>query len=596
MKRFIYISFSVFIFSCGNTSEKNKETSNTVPTVQESSEQDDEIDLFADLEEDGWEMDEETRDGLENLEKFLEGVENFSIESNYEMLLNKHQLNRGDLNRSIEAITQERLGRGDGTNAQEEAAAYAVQLQGKMKEAGLGMTLEEAESLVAAYNASADQKLTSKYKGTETEKEIHSILQKQLGNRPSGFIEENLNTYQTNNNKERLSTLRKLAASTSEMETRNILLAYYEISDKELLLLEKFPKVLEKLPSEKIAIKSRDYQLPKAIEDHLKKGLATPKFRELIVESLAQKKELATTFISEANKARKKFYTNNPSWFQNEEGVDNTYIDERGNFVFLPLGDLAFADAVVKEQLGTSGAHAEGAIGIPDMSTKRFKEVDPKICNLGLKGQLTVAFTNNALSNVNGPDLYIFEMGAIEPTHLEISKNGNDWIAVGKIEGGTAAVDIEPFVKEGDSFNYVRLTDLETPSGIPGADIDAVAAIGGAMLLSLDSSVLFDSGSYELKELAHEALEKLANQIKTFPKGTISVNGHTDSDGSATSNSVLSKNRAKAVANALEQHLSKDYKFTIEGYGASHPLVPNTTKENKQKNRRVEILITPTNQ
>jgi outer membrane protein OmpA-like peptidoglycan-associated protein len=275
--------------------------------------------------------------------------------------------------------------------------------------------------------------------------------------------------------------------------------------------------------------------------------------------------------------------------------VDNTYIDERQNFVFLPLGDLSFADAIVSENLGASGSHSEGILGPPDMSTKRFQEVNPKICNLGLKGQITLAFTNNSLSNVKGPDLYVFEMGAIEPTNLEISKNGMDWISVGKIEGGTAMVDIAPYVKTGDTFNYVRLTDLETESGIPGADIDAVAAIGGAMLLSMDSAVLFDSGSYTLKETATKELQKLADKIKAFPKGIITVNGHTDTDGDPSSNLKLSKNRATQVAQELKKLLSKTYIFAIKGYGETNPIVPNTTKENKQKNRRVEILIVPTN-
>ena len=279
--------------------------------------------------------------------------------------------------------------------------------------------------------------------------------------------------YEVKTNKKRLQTLRKLAVSTSETETRNILKEHYEITLEELDLLEKFPKLLENLPSEKVAIASGAYVVPQAVSNHLNSGKASPKFKTIIAETLQKKKKLSKQFLTEAATARRQFYKDNPSWYKSEDGVDNTYIDERQNFVFLPLGDLSFADAIVAENLGASGSNSEGIIGPPDMSTKRFREVDPKICNLGLKGQITLAFTNNSLSNVKGPDLYVFEMGAIEPTNLEISKNGLDWISVGKIEGGTAMVDIEPFVKTGETFNYVRLTDLETESGIPGADIDA---------------------------------------------------------------------------------------------------------------------------
>lgn len=600
IRHFLLISVSLIlgllIFACGNTSEEKKE--DPLPVSENTSNVDDEdedTDLFAEIEEGGWDMDDETREGLENFEKFLEGIENFSTEMQYEMLLNKKQLSRAEFNTSIETITKERLARSEPTNAREEAEAYAVDIQKKMQQAGIGMTLEEAEELVNAYNASQDQKLTSKYKGAETELEINAVLQKNIGKRSAGFIEENLNTYEVKTNVKRLKTIRRLAASTSKTETREILQEHYDITFEELALLEKFPKLLENLPSEKAAIASGAYRVPEEVSRHLKSDKASPKFKALIAETLQKKKELSNKFLAEAAKARKQFLKDNPTWYKSENGIDNTYIDERNNFVFLPLGDLSFADAIVSENLGTGGANSKGIIGPPDMSTKRFNEVDPKICNLGLGGQITLAFTNNSLSNVKGPDLYVFEMGAIEPTNLEISKNGLDWISVGKIEGGTAMVDIEPFVKTGETFNYVRLTDLETPSGIPGADIDAVAAIGGAMLLSMDSAVLFDSGSYALKESASNELQKLADQIKAFPKGTITVNGHTDNDGNPKTNLKLSKNRATQVTQALKKLLKKEYSFNIKGYGESNPIVPNTTQENKQKNRRVEILIVPKN-
>ena len=149
-------------------------------------------------------------------------------------------------------------------------------------------------------------------------------------------------------------------------------------------------------------------------------------------------------------------------------------------------------------------------------------------------------------------------------------------------------------MKTGETFNFIRLTDLDTRSGIPGADIDAVGAIGGAMLLSLDSAVLFDSGSASLRENASEAIKELSNQIKGFSKGSIMVQGHTDSDGNSKSNMTLSKARAQSVAKELKKYVSSSFIINAEGIGESQTLAPNDTDENKQKNRRVEILITPT--
>ena len=62
--------------------------------------------------------------------------------------------------------------------------------------------------------------------------------------------------------------------------------------------------------------------------------------------------------------------------------------------------------------------------------------------------------------------------------------------------------------------------------------------------------------------------------------------------GSATSNQLLSENRANAVANALKaMGISMDIQFDIKGFGRTQPLVPNGSEENRAINRRVEFYI-----
>ena len=213
---------------------------------------------------------------------------------------------------------------------------------------------------------------------------------------------------------------------------------------------------------------------------------------------------------------------------------------------------------------------------------------------MGIKGVLTLFFEDNVITNVNGPDIYVFEVGQIEPTHIEISKNGADWIDVGKIEGGTGSLDIHDSVKAGDTFNYIRLTDLDTYSGMPGADIDAVAAIGGALRMNLDSAVLFETGKYKLKDEGIKAIQELAVKMKDIKKGTITVEGHTDDVGSEATNKSLSLARAKSVSAELKKSITNTvFKWKEMGFGESKPLVENNSEENRAKNRRVEILILP---
>lgn len=299
-------------------------------------------------------------------------------------------------------------------------------------------------------------------------------------------------------------------------------------------------------------------------------------------------------FDRKAIAAKKKFKQLNPDLYFGEE-AGQTYVGHMKKAVYLPLGKLSFADKVVQAkhpQLLTQ--QKNNVLGEPDVIKGFLAEDISGIHSLGLGGSLTIRFVDNALTNVNGPDLYIFEIGQIEPTNLEISKDNKTWIKVGKIDGGVSEVDISPFVKQGELFYYVRLTDLKMDSALPGADVDAIAAIGAAMRLNLDSKVLFKTGKSALKPEGITALKVLAESIAVLKKGTIIVEGHTDDVGSAENNQKLSLARAKSVSKELKKLLpSSNFKWKEKGFGESKPLVANDSDENRTKNRRVEVLVIP---
>ncbi|MFX0558564.1 OmpA family protein [Maribacter sp. CXY002] len=304
-----------------------------------------------------------------------------------------------------------------------------------------------------------------------------------------------------------------------------------------------------------------------------------------IMKRLATKKQ-------EVTKAQLTFKKLNPDLYFGEE-AGFTYFGNRGKAVYLPLGKLSFADKVVTVDHPENKKTATFSLGEPDAYTTGMNSV-MNVHSMGLKGQLVVKFEDNALVDVNGPDLYIFELGQIEPTNLDISKDGKTWIAVGKISGGVAEVDIHDFVKRDELYYYVRLTDLETSSGIPGADVDAIAAIGSAVRLNLDSQVLFDTGKSVLKSAGKEALKELVKSLKILERGNVIVEGHTDDVGSTTSNKQLSLARAKSVSSELKKLLpSQKFKWKEQGYGEEKPLFDNDSDENRAKNRRVEVLVLP---
>lgn len=272
--------------------------------------------------------------------------------------------------------------------------------------------------------------------------------------------------------------------------------------------------------------------------------------------------------------------------------------------IFIPLGKMAFADTVIAFNPGNPKAQkpfrdAQNSLGEPDFTTYRTN--DPKYVSIGCGGSLTVKFIDNGFIDIEGPDLYFFEIGpSVEPFRLEISEDGEKWMNLGHVSGGTSSVDIGRFVNQKGPrriYYYVRITDLKHFCGgpTPGSDIDAIGAIGAVIKLSLEAKLLFDTDKFFLRDRSKESLEKLERQMSEIPKAKFIIKGYTDSDGTDGYNMVLGKNRAKTVRNYLKKHLKKhgDYSYKIKSYGKTNPVSENSTEDGKQKNRRVEIIVIP---
>lgn len=266
------------------------------------------------------------------------------------------------------------------------------------------------------------------------------------------------------------------------------------------------------------------------------------------------------------------------------------YSDGRNSKVLFPLGDISFADEVVSFNYGNPHSEEsyrtkEGILNIPDYDV----QIATTTTTLGCGGEIILKFTDNVLIDVKGPDLYVFETGpAIEATRVYISKNGIDWIDVGILKGGKSDIDISEKVSKSDVFRYVKLVDLKEDCGgiYPGADIDAVGAIGSIISYSLNSSVLFDTRKFDLKNTGE--LNELAEKLKSVNEA-FTIEGHTDNVGSDESNQVLSENRAKSVKSFLVSKGIDENQITAVGFGEKNPIASNDTEDGKQLNRRVEI-------
>ncbi len=107
----------------------------------------------------------------------------------------------------------------------------------------------------------------------------------------------------------------------------------------------------------------------------------------------------------------------------------------------------------------------------------------------------------------------------------------------------------------------------------------------------LSEALLFDVGDWHLKPRAAEVLSKVARLANLHRDGSIRIEGHTDSTGTAAFNDVLSELRAHVVALRLAQLGVAAQRLHAKGFGSRRPLLPNDTPAHRAANRRVEIIL-----
>jgi OOP family OmpA-OmpF porin len=119
----------------------------------------------------------------------------------------------------------------------------------------------------------------------------------------------------------------------------------------------------------------------------------------------------------------------------------------------------------------------------------------------------------------------------------------------------------------------------------------ALDAIGTAVL----DDLVFAIGAANLAEGDYPSLAAVASWLEANPDGTIALVGHTDASGSLAANIALSERRAEAVAQVLiDQYGADRDRVSAEGVGFLSPRATNQTEEGREKNRRVEVVVTST--
>ena len=123
------------------------------------------------------------------------------------------------------------------------------------------------------------------------------------------------------------------------------------------------------------------------------------------------------------------------------------------------------------------------------------------------------------------------------------------------------------------------------------AKLAAVKEEARGLVITLSGSVLFVSDKSELLPSAQNRLNQVADALMANKERKLTVEGHTDSQGSPAHNQELSQQRADAVRSYL---ISRGYPSELiqaQGIGENRPVADNSSAEGRANNRRVEIIV-----
>jgi chemotaxis protein MotB len=124
------------------------------------------------------------------------------------------------------------------------------------------------------------------------------------------------------------------------------------------------------------------------------------------------------------------------------------------------------------------------------------------------------------------------------------------------------------------------------------ADQQQISRLQGAIKYTVNSDLLFASGSWEI-------IANLAQKLAPTQQNKIKVSGYTDNapigpalqQQGVTTNQELSQKRADAVMQFLISQGVKPDLVTAQGFGAANPVASNDTAQGRAQNRRVELSL-----
>lgn len=248
----------------------------------------------------------------------------------------------------------------------------------------------------------------------------------------------------------------------------------------------------------------------------------------------------------------------------------NTTADELGLFVSID-GELAYYSS---RQGGNWNIY----------SFELYKEARPQPVTI-IKGDLT----SEDGESVEDATIEIMYEGDEAPTKVKVKGNDGKYAAIVKTDsGGDVMVSVK---KKNGAFEskIIAKDEIKKNTPIEGKNLSVTKLkMGGTYTIN---DILYSTSSADLTKRIRFILKGFSNFLKENPTIKVAIHGHTDDVGDDTKNLQLSENRARGVRDYLISLGIPSKRLTSKGFGETKPKVPNTSSENRSKNRRTEFVI-----
>lgn len=170
-------------------------------------------------------------------------------------------------------------------------------------------------------------------------------------------------------------------------------------------------------------------------------------------------------------------------------------------------------------------------------------------------------------------------------------------------QGSSRGIGVRLVVREANEDPATEQVTESITVDYAGAQVSAVDTVAyepetpstsGQTESRLNIPVLFEFDSDKLTSASHSTIKQISaalNALQLESGDLVAINGHTDSQGAAAYNLDLSKRRANAVLNVVQQLLSSPARVEAFGLGESELRYPEQSSDDRRLNRRVEIVV-----